>query len=172
MLQRARQLARESGARVRFVKTDFAGLTRHFHGEFDAVVSMGNSICNLDSYDEVVIALTSAKACCRDGGACIVGTKRFDQILQTRGRFHRHRVGHGSDGACCLLFEVWDFQDPLLIVTTHRFHQNQGEWRVRSARTREFMLTSRALERAALEAGFTSVEQIDHPYEAAYRLWV
>ena len=74
------------------------------------------------------------------------------------------------DGEEVFLFQLWEFADPILVCTAFRLSGGQGAWSVHRAETREYMLGARDLESTALEAGFTSVERLDHPCEAVYAL--
>jgi SAM-dependent methyltransferase len=176
MLRQARAIARQHHTRARFVQTAFVDLPRAVGGDFDAVIALGNGLCNLEHREDILAALQAIRQCCRPDGICIIGIKDFDRLCLRRHRFH----GHGIDdknGVRTILFEFWDFADPILIVTAFVLQgvwdQEIGRhvaWTTRSAQTREYMAGSREVQALAREAGFSSVRRLEHRSEAVYAL--
>ncbi len=160
MLRQAEANAMKHGVHVPFVKVDFANLHACLAHEYDAVVSLGNSLCNLDNATDIQLALQSMYACCRPGGICVIGVKDFVEVRRNRERFHGHRVVDGED---CrkILFELWDVQEPILHSTAYLIVESMelGERTVRSAHTTEYMLEEDELRSLALSAGFASVSR-------------
>lgn len=176
MLLEAARMARLRSVDLPLVQSAFEGLSTHFGPQFDAVITLGNGLCNLESAEAIVTSLRTMRGCCRRGGVCVVGIKDFDRIKAERPRFHDHRVVD-REGARTALFEVWDFDDPLLIVTTFvLFGRPDGgldggpSWEARTAETREYMAGREELISFAREAGFCTVERLEHPCEAVYCL--
>jgi glycine/sarcosine N-methyltransferase len=171
MLAEAETAAREHGVHFPVLNARFVDLASYFDGDFDAVIALGNGLCNLEHVDEIDQALRSMRACCRDGGVCVVGIKDFEAIRRQGERFHGHGIVD-RDGARTILFEVWDFQDPTLVSTAYVVEDPSNEQcaTVRRAQTREYMLHEDELRALALAAGFRLVRRLDHPTEAAFAL--
>jgi SAM-dependent methyltransferase len=171
MLREAETTARLQGVNLLLLNASFADLSSHVHGDFDAVITMGNGLCNLERLEMVEQALRSMHACCHPGGVCLIGIKDFAAIRREEQHFHGHRIVDRAD-ARTILFEVWDFRDPLLISTAYLITHSPsgGSASVRLARTREYMLYEHELVRLAGNIGFRAVRRLDHPNEAAYVL--
>jgi SAM-dependent methyltransferase len=171
MLDIARDEAAHRSLSVEFVESTFADLPARVSRTFDAVISMGNSLCNLQSADAVAVALAALRDCCAAGGICIVGIKDFDRIRAERRRLHPHRVVEGSEGTR-LLFELWSFEDPILVSTTFLLGRQVGDskWTTSVAATHEYMLGREELQQLAIESGFRSCEPVAHRCEAAFLL--
>lgn len=171
MLHEAESIARLHGVSFPTLNARFADLSSHFHGDFDAVIALGNGLCNLEHIEDIECALRSMHACCRPDGICLIGIKDFRSIKRNEERFHGHRIVD-RDGVRTMLFEVWDFQDPTLISTAYLVsHPHNGEQAtVQRARTREYMLYEDELRRLAQAVGFGDVQRLDHPNEARYAL--
>jgi glycine/sarcosine N-methyltransferase len=172
MLQEATILAQKHGVSPPLVKAGFTELPDRVGGEFDAVIAFGNGLCNLPRRQDILTALGAFRACCRPEGVCLVGIKDFDRILKQRPRFH-HRGMQDRDGLRTVLFEIWDYDDPILIVTAFVITGVPGSsatWATKTAQTHEYMLCREELTDLARQAGFTAIERLDHPGEAVYRL--
>ena len=170
MLAEARRSASDAGVQLSLRRAAFADLLPALGGTaYDAVIALGNGLCNQELREQVLQSLTVLCSCCREGGICLVGIKDFDAIKRDRTRFHAHRILDDGEERR-LLFEVWDFEDPILVCGAFSLQSADGEWSVRRAETREYMLCSGELRALAARAGFTSVERLDHPCEAVYLL--
>jgi SAM-dependent methyltransferase len=170
MLERARCGAADAGLRIAFRRgafTDLPAILGDAH--FDAVIALGNGLCHQESREEIVRSLRALRSCCCDGGLCLVGIKDFDAIRRQRRRFHGHRIVD-EGGERRILFEVWDFEDPILVCGAFSLRGNDSEWSADRAETREYMLGALELAGAAEEAGFASAERLPHPCEAVYLL--
>lgn len=171
MLRQADITAREHGVKFPTLNTAFADLSSHFQGDFDAVITLGNGLCNLERPEDIEQALRSMYVCCRSGGVCLVGIKDFEAIKGDSERFHGHQIVDRDD-ARTILFEAWDFQDPVLVSTAYvvTHPRERGEATVRSAQTREYMLHEAELRTLAGAAGFMEIRRLDHPNEATFAL--
>jgi SAM-dependent methyltransferase len=171
MLRQAATTARAHGVDFPLLNAGFADLSAHFRGEFDAVIALGNGLCNLEHVEDIEGALRSMHLCCRPGGICLIGIKDFEAIKRAGERFHGHRM-EDLDGIRTILFEVWDFEDPLLISTAYlvRDPQNGEQPTVRLAQTHEYMLYEAELRRLARVVGFKQMCRLEHSSEAAYAL--
>lgn len=172
MLRRARERASALGLQLRTVRAEFIQLPDLFSAEFHAIVTMGNGLCNVDTPEGIGRALSAMRRCLAPRGVCIVGIKDFDRIRQERIRFHGHRIADET-GTRTILFEVWDFEDPILVSTAFVLRGSKTEtagWSAISAQTREYMLGAAELETLARAAGFRSIERLPRAEEASFLL--
>jgi len=173
MLSQAQAGARARGVSLSFQRAGFAQLPDHFGADYDAVIALGNGLCNQERVEDILLSLRSMRSCCRPAGICLVGVKDFDRI-RAGGiggpRFHGHTV-LDRGGRRTILFEVWDVEGDLLQSTAFVVRGcADGRWETRAAQTREYMMCREELSRLAREAGFHGVERLDHPSEAVYAL--
>ncbi len=169
MLQQARAKADAKNVEITLLLAGFSDVSRCAPGPYDAVLALGNSICNLSGGDDILRALTALRRCCRTNGICLVGTKDFDTLKRERPRFHGHRVVD-SNGERAILFEVWDYADPKLLCRAFLLRGSDTRWRVRSSHTEEYMVGGDEFAGYALRAGFGGVERLAHPSELVYAL--
>jgi SAM-dependent methyltransferase len=170
MLEQEKERASAMGVTIPLIQSSFSELRQHVSCTFDAVIALGNGLCNQERLEEIARSLAAMRGCCRGGGVCIIGIKDFDAIRNYCPTFHGHSV-IDVDGERRIVFETWDFCDPLLAVTAFVLTaQADQPWTVRAAQTREFMLGRDELRRLALLADFREVERLDHASEAVYLL--
>lgn len=98
-----------------------------------------------------------------------MGIKDYNAVKAERARFHGHQIKDGPEERA-ILFEVWDFEDPLLISTAYSLHGGDDSWTVHSAATREYMLEADVLRDLARRASFAHAERVDHPTEMVFAL--
>jgi ubiquinone/menaquinone biosynthesis C-methylase UbiE len=173
MLQQAQRAAREHHVSIPMVRSGFGDLTRFVGAEFDAVIAFGNGLSHEGSRENVTRALVSMARCCRPGGVCLIGVKDFDTIRLQRPRLHPHGI-HDTASGRKLLFEIWEYNDPVLECTAVLLHEDKrgNVWTGRGKTTNELMLTEATLRELACTAGFLSVRRLNHPAEAAFALQV
>ena len=171
MLRQLATLADAMHVHLRLRRARFLDLPLLFGPQFDAIVAMGNGLCHQTDRDEILASLQALRSCCRPGGIVIVGIKDFDGIRRDRIRFHPRAVADGSEERQ-ILFEVWDFEDPLLVSTAFLLRRNADGWSMETAATAEYMLGDAELCHLALISGFSAAERISHPAEAAFVLRV
>lgn len=169
MLEQARAQACRLGLALSFHQLAFIDLPGSLPAPFDAVIALGNGLCHQERREDIVSALHAMRLCCRPGGLCLVGIKDFDTARRDRVRFHGRTV-RDDGGERTIFFEVWDFDDPILVCRAYSMRGGENAWAVVCAETREYMLGGDDLATAAREAGFTAVTRLDHPCEAVYAL--
>ncbi|GAC1324218.1 MAG: hypothetical protein NVS2B16_29190 [Chloroflexota bacterium] len=176
MLHEAERKANERHQKVPLIQAAFADLTTHVGRDFDAVIAMGNGLCNQEQAAMIQESLASMHQCCRGGSICIVGIKDFEKIRREFEPFHGHQVDD-KHGKRTILFEVWDMRDPVLLCTavvlegqTPTPQSDLSEWTTRTRTTCEYMLMPEELEHLATSAGFHGIERLDHPSEAVFLL--
>lgn len=173
MLERARLGAGEHHVQLPTHRLRFDDLPHRFAGSFHAVIAMGNGLCNLETRLEVARALEALRRCLTPGGVCVLGIKDFDAVCRNAEPFHGHTV-LDRDGTRRILFEVWDVRESQLVSTAYLLEGpcpgKDGTWATFTAVTREYMLRKSELLKLGMGAGFTSIESLKHPSEAAYLL--
>lgn len=169
MLREARRGASAAGVDLELHESAFAALPGTVGGGFDAVVALGNGLCNQEGLGDIRLALEALRRCCRPDGLCVVGIKDFDAIRARRPRVRRHS-SREEDGRRTILRQVWDYADPLLLCRAYLVRDTPTGRSIRCAETREYMLGQEGLTALAREAGFRFVERLDHPSEAVYAL--
>ena len=171
MLREARARANAVGASICFVQARFDQLPDVLHRSYDAVILLGNSLCNLPSLDAVQTALRGVRGICTSNTPVIIGIKDFESISRDRPRFRGHRLAV-VNGVQTILFEVWRYKDPQLISTTIALSRkpNTKRWTSQSASTREYMLLPREMAFVSKEAGFRLKQRLPHPNEARFLL--
>ena len=176
MLREAARNAQRHGVSLPLVKASFADLPRLFSADFDAVIALGNSLCNVADRDDMAAALAACRACCRSNALCLIGIKDFDCIRAGHQRFHGHRIVDQGPTRT-ILFEIWDVADPILVSTAFVLESVGGAddrtsttWNTWTVQTREHMVGLQELTELARKAGFDTVERLEHPAEAMYLL--
>ncbi len=84
MLARAFENGRARGHILRTVLADWRYLNRDVHGEFDAVICLGNSFTHLFTERDRRKALAEFYACLRHDGLLILDQRNYDAILDGR----------------------------------------------------------------------------------------
>lgn len=171
MLRRAAAAADARHVEIAFIEAPFSELPDRVPRRFDAVIAMGNGLCHLECPADIQTALAALHECCLAGGLCLVGIKDFEHVRAVRKRFHgRGTADRGT--ARTLLFELWDFEDPLLVCTAFVLHRPDlaTPWNTHTASTREYMLEEPELARLAGEAGFGDISRLHHRSEAVFLL--
>jgi SAM-dependent methyltransferase len=169
MLREARREAARAGVSIPFHEGPFVDLPHMVPNRFDAVIALGNGLCNQERREEIVASLRAMHGRCAPGGICLVGIKDFDAIRRERPRFHGHCTERRGDERR-IFFEVWEFQDPILVCRACSLHGRGDDWCAHCAETREYMLGAGDVQEAARQAGFTVACRLDHPSEAVYLL--
>lgn len=168
----ARRMASEHGVSITWLLSDFEGLPRVVKGRFDAVIALGNGLCHCPTRESVARALAALHHCCAPSALCLVGIKDFDVIRKER-VLSLACEGTEEGSAHSHLTQDWVHEDPVLVCSTTLWRRDGDTGRLRSAiraQTREYMLGAAEMRTIALEAGFRSVERIEHPGEAVYLL--
>lgn len=169
MLDVAREEARLEGVEVRWLQAGFLELPTAVNATFDAVIALGNGLCNQESPSEILDALRSLRLCTAPSGVCLVGIRDYDALRVHCDAVHGHGV-HDNEGTRTILFDVWEVQEPHLLSTSFLVRGADDQWRVETASTKEYMLREHELRVLAHEAGFQRVERLDHPNESVYLL--
>jgi SAM-dependent methyltransferase len=169
MLRYARREAERSGIEIRLLQGAFEEMPELLQQRFDAVIAMGNGLCNLETPEGILRALQALHSCCDDGGTCLIGVKDFHEVRKRPDPFLGRSLGEGVEGRR-ILFDVWEVKEPHLVSTSFVLKERGGRWHTRSASTREYMLEEHELGDLASRAGFRDVRRLNHHCEAAFIL--
>jgi glycine/sarcosine N-methyltransferase len=169
MLRQARTRSRCRNVDVRFIQARFDELPARVSTKHDAVLVLGNSLCNLTSAEAIGQALCGIRRVCSSNGIVIIGIKDFETIGLERPRFRGPRFAD-VQGMRTILFEVWEYEDRHLMCSVFLVKGCIGSdtWHAWSAQTREYMLASDELQRLLKQAGFEEYRRLDHPGEARF----
>ncbi|MFW5943460.1 MAG: class I SAM-dependent methyltransferase [bacterium] len=107
---RAQQEAEARGLQIPFSVCDMRAAHNHHGGDFDVVLSAGNSLPHLLSDDDILLALRQMHACLRPGGGCLITMRQYDKEARGRGIIKPFGVRQEGDRRY-LIFQVWDFDD-------------------------------------------------------------
>lgn len=169
MLASGQKRAEREGLAIRWIKAGFQELTQALSSQFDAVIALGNGLCNQESTTEIEASLRVLHTLTAESGVCLVGIKDYDSIRTGFEPVHGRGM-HDNGDERAILFDVWERQEPHLISTAFLLTGKAGAWTVQTAATREYMLSGSELRDAARASGFGSIERLDHPSEAVYLL--
>ncbi len=171
MLRRAVSAAAARHLEISFIEAPFSELPDRVPHRFDAVIALGNGLCHLQRPADIQAALVALHGCCLAGGLCLVGIKDFEQVRAVRQRVHC-RGTREQGTARTLMFELWDFEDPLLVCTAFvlRRPDPTSPWNTHTVSTREYMLEETELARLARAAGFGDISRLHHHREAVFLL--
>lgn len=154
-VERAKKEAASFGASVTFGVTDVRALDEEVEGEFDIVLSWGNSLPHIIKDEELRQAARSMYYRLRKGGLLLTGTRDYDKELEERKRFMTPSVFDDPEGKR-IVFQVWDWHGEGNTYAVNEFivREVKGEWN-----TMHFLSEYRALRREELarfleEAGF------------------
>ena len=97
MLARAFQNARERDLLMRTVHADWRFLNRDVHGEFDAVICLGNSFTHLFREQDRRKALAEYYAVLKHNGVLILDHRNYDRLLEGNSKSGKSNVYCGKD---------------------------------------------------------------------------
>jgi len=171
-LARARVEAAEYfGVLIDCCVADMRDLTCISDQRFDVAVSMGNSLCVLQTFEEQVLALTQVRQKLRRGGRFFVGIRDYRMAIRDRTSFDGPVVGCDSNGYR-IAHQMWTWLDDRRYLL-HIYLDRQGAsgaWIPQVFRSVIRALLPDELEAALGMAGFTRVDwlvDIEHPRHSA-----
>jgi glycine/sarcosine N-methyltransferase len=166
-LSRARAEAAYFGVHIDCCVADMRDLTCISNQMFDVAVSMGNSVCVLQTFQEQILALTQVRQKLRRGGRFFVGIRDYRAAIRDRVSFDGPVVGCDSSGYR-IAHQMWTWLDDrryLLHIYLDR-QSASGAWIPQVFRSVIRAILPDEIETALGMAGFTKVDwlgDIDHP---------
>src|SRR5581483_7466065 len=111
---------------------DMRFLDTEVGGEWDTVLSAGNSLAHLDR-DELRQTARAARAVLRPGGVFLAGVRDYDRIAEGRPRIPADGRVHDTPEGKRILFQVWDWEPAGDAYTLNWFvlRERAGGWEVR-----------------------------------------
>ena len=166
-LAEAARGAAEFGVTVRWQQADVRRLDEVIVDEFDAVISLGNSLSHLLTEEGMLQALRNMRDRVRSGGLVLLGERDWDGIQRERPRFNFRHVHRDTPepGQRTILFDLWHYSDPLVTFEVFFMQQAPTGWTVEVFPLRYRMWQRRGLVDLMEEVGLIHVRQIDHPWE-------
>ena len=159
MIERARDNARSAQAAVDFRVAGFGELARTFASRFDVTTCLGNSLPHLLDDASLSDALRDFAEVTEPGGALVIQTRNYDQLMKERTRFMpvSSRV-NGQEETLFLRISDFRGQGELIDFTVVTLKKRRGAWS-QSARTTPLRaLRRQTLESALRAAGFTALQ--------------
>lgn len=88
MLEKAQELVGEDDdGTLSFVQSDFTDFHNHVEGEFDAIITLGNTLPHLNGDGDLDSVFQAVHQTLRPGGVFVFQNRNYDRLLQTRERF-------------------------------------------------------------------------------------
>lgn len=159
---RAKKEAQARHLSVRFSVCDMRAVHMHHGGNFDAVISVDNSIPHLLGDEDILAALGSMHACLRDGGGCVITTRPYDKEERGKGLIKPYGLRE-EDGRRYLIWQVWDFEDEQYVLTMYFIEDdlNSGAVKTYVMRSRYYAIHPNHLMKLMAQAGFEAVARLD-----------
>ena len=156
-LQSARSHAQEQGVEVEFIEGSYLDLGGATPGPFDALYSVGNSLCFSTSAEEVAQALRECRSVLRPGGVAIAQILNYVGIAERGERldFVRPVVREGVEQVVVKFFR---FGEPFWDVEFVTLSQREGTWEADLGGGTLLALTADTYRTLWLDAGFDSVQ--------------
>jgi glycine/sarcosine N-methyltransferase len=166
MLRKAHEIAAQYGVedRIEFLRGDFLTLPEIVSGQFDAVITKGNSLPHLLLDSEIELALRHFHALLRPGGLLVIGMRDFGPFMEDRPRFIPGFTHTLDDDSEFITFDLWDWADGPPVIATQNLFIVQGkgaDYKTIKRQVRYRPLSTDEVKVVLLETGF--VEIIDQP---------
>lgn len=156
MLGKAFENAQKRGLVLSAVQADWRFLNRHVHGEFDAVICLGNSFTHLFNENDRRKALAEYYATLKHDGILIIDQRNYDSILDD-GFSSKHKYYYCGKN---VLAEP-DYVDPDLARFKYQFRDNSKYY------LNMYPLRKKYMRRLLREVGFQRIDTYGD-FQAAY----
>ena len=128
MITLARENASEAGEHVLFTRAAFSELARRFEDErFDAVLSTGNSLGQLDDFHELNTALKNMASLLAPGGILILHILNYARLIEKKVEHLPVRHTRTEEGERFFL-KTFRYAEPWILVEFHDIEGCEGEW--------------------------------------------
>lgn len=164
-IERARREAEQRGLDIPFSVVDMRQAYQYHQTQFDLVLSADNAIPHLLNDADIQQAFTQFYHCCRPGGGCLITVRDYEAEDLTSGQVRPYglREAHGRR---YLIFQVWDFHEPLIYEVSMYFVEDDGttDCKTHVMRTKYYAISTGRLIDLMTEAGFEGVQRLDGVY--------
>ena len=158
LIERARErIVNEEDDTLSFVQSDLTHFSEVVSGEFDAVISLGNTLPHLQHEDELDHAFDTIHQVLRPGGVFVFQNRNYDRLLKTKERFLLPTTHRQADSEQ-IFFRFNDFEgDKVRFNIVHFTRVGEG-WihEVFSTELSPWLQTT--LEESVKKAGFHSLD--------------
>jgi len=133
MIALASERAAAAGLTLRFVRTGFADLAKHFGQEFDALLCVGNSLPHVLTDEDLAASLAGMRGVLRAGGILVIQNLNYDLRWRERPRFFPLNSGFagGREALVWRLADYCDADPPSILFHIALFEKkDDGTWTV------------------------------------------
>jgi len=161
-LKRAHREAAARNLHLHLSPADMRKLTSLPESGFDVAVCLGNSVCALDSFDDLVLAFSEIQRNLRRGGLFIVGVRDYRRAMMERPLKIDPPMLRWDAGKSRTVHQLWLWTDETR-YTAHVYIDAEGDHHHFSARCRAVL--PQELTNALQVAGFVDISWL--PEDAA-----
>lgn len=163
MLKKAHQIATDYGVvdKIEFIRGDFLDLQNIVNGQFDAIITKGNSLPHLLTDDEIELTIHIFHELLRPGGVIVIGMRDFGPFMEDRPRFLPGFINTDPDGHEFITFDVWEWEDGPPVIATQNLYIMRGkdkDYRAMKRHVTYRPLSTDEVKVVLLEAGFEEPE--------------
>ena len=126
-IARARHEAVLRGIDLRLQIADMRDLAKIDEREFDVAIILGNSLCVLGSYDELLLALSEIRAKVRPDGLLIAGVRDYAPAMMERPLYFDPPMVQFDAGKLRVVEQVWLWLDETHYTAELRITRNGDE---------------------------------------------
>jgi glycine/sarcosine N-methyltransferase len=157
-ITRAREEAAALGIALTCSVADLRTLADQVDGQFDVVLSCGNSLPHLLTDEELLRALHHMGAKLKPDGLLLINIRDYDQHVRERTRATTPRVTDTPDGTD-IAFQVWDWPPDARLCTVHLFllRGTHDGWNTTHQQTTYRTLQRDELTALLSQAGFAAI---------------
>ncbi len=143
---------------LEFAVCDFLSLGKKLaRRKFGAVLSLGNSLPQLESEELIAQAVRTFASLLDESGVLVLHLLNFDKWVSQRRRFEGPRAG--SDPSREVIFlKVFDYLPEKVEVTILQMEKVDGEWTAKASTGKLTPVSHRSLTRMCASAGLQDVE--------------
>ncbi len=151
MISRAKQNAKNAGVKVKFHKSSLDKIPTEFKNKFDAAVSLGNTLANLDK-KKLALAVKNASKILNDKGIFLVQILNYSGIISAN-----ERIININENDSKMFVRFYDFYPEHLnfnVLTVNKNNLKEKELYT----TKLFAHTKKEFEEILKKNGFTKIK--------------
>lgn len=161
-IERAKREALSRNVAVPFSVCDMRHAHAHHGSGFDVVVSGDNSIPQLLTDEDILVALKQMTACLAAGGGCVITVRDYEREERGRNLVKPYGV-RVENGIRYLLFQVWDFEGEHYDLTFFFVEEHLATHVVKThaMRSKYYAIPTTRLTELMQAAGLRNVRRLD-----------
>ncbi len=158
MLKQAEEKNRIENLNIDLKQSDFRNLTSNISGQFDCVMSTGNSLAHVPNED-VKKTLNQMAQLIKKGGYIYIDTRNWDRILSTKKRFNYYPP-YFIDDERINVMQVWDYNlnNTMTFNLLYSFEREQKIYKHEEFIVSYYPLKKELLVNELLNLGFEDIE--------------